>query len=160
MGRSVPVRVDIPAIGVHSGLMRLGLQDDGAMEVPPGAFPAGWYSGAPTPGELGPAVLAGHVRWHGDAGVFADLGSLRRGDEVRVSRADGSTAVFRVTGSGQFDKQAFPTELVYGDIDHAGLRLITCSGLDRRRYRANLVVFAELTGRTPDRRPVRKPVGR
>jgi LPXTG-site transpeptidase (sortase) family protein len=141
------VRVDIPAIGVNSELIGLGLQDDGTMEVPAGAFPAGWYTGAPTPGELGPAVLAGHVRWEGDAGVFADLGALHAGDQVHVSRSDGSTAVFRVTGSRQFAKDAFPTELVYGDIDHAGLRLITCSRLDRRsgRYTANLVVFAELS---------------
>jgi sortase (surface protein transpeptidase) len=158
MRRSAPVRVDIPAIGVRSRLMGLGLQDDGTMEVPPGAFPAGWYTGAPTPGELGPAVLAGHVRWHGDVGVFADLGALRRGDEVRVSRADGSTAVFRVTGSEQFDKGAFPTERVYGDIDHAGLRLITCSGSDGRRYRANLVVLAQLEGSARTGRRVPPPV--
>ena len=146
MSRSAPVRVDIPAIGVASTLMPLGLKDDGTMEVPPGAFPAGWYTGAPTPGELGPAVVAGHVHWGDDAGAFADLTSLQPGDQVRVSRADGSTATFRVTRSEQFDKRAFPTELVYGDIDHAGLRLITCGGTydrENERYLSN-VVYAKL----------------
>ena len=61
MASSTPIRVQIPAIGVDSELMELGLQADGTMEVPPGGFPAGWYTGAPTPGELGPAVIAGHV---------------------------------------------------------------------------------------------------
>ena len=76
---SVPVRLLIPAIGVDSTLMELGLHDDGTMEVPPAGFPAGWYSGAPTPGELGPAVIAGHVDWTGP-GVFYDLHKLAAGD--------------------------------------------------------------------------------
>jgi hypothetical protein len=147
MAASAPVRVQIPAIGVDSGLMDLGLQDDGTLEVPPGGFPAGWFTGAPTPGEQGPAVLAGHVDWAGAPGVFAALRDVATGDEVVVSRADGSTAVFRVTEVGQYDKDAFPTAAVYGDLGHAGLRVITCGGeFDEaaQSYRDNTVVFADL----------------
>ncbi len=147
LARSQPTRVRIPAIGVDSELVGLGLQDDGRMEVPPGAFPAGWYTGAPTPGELGPAILAGHVDHGGTAGVFYRLRELEPGDTVEVARQDGSTAVFRVTRVEQHRKDAFPTAAVYGDIDHAGLRLITCGGpFDRRArsYTDNIVVFAEL----------------
>ncbi|MBW3663728.1 MAG: class F sortase [Actinobacteria bacterium] len=145
--RSVPTRVRIPAIAVDSALVGLGLQDDGSMEVPPGAFPAGWYTGAPTPGELGPAIFAGHVDHGGSAGVFARLHDLQPGDAVEVTRQDGTTVVFRVTRVEQHSKDAFPTAAVYGDIDHAGLRLITCGGpFDRRvrSYEDNIVVFAEL----------------
>jgi sortase (surface protein transpeptidase) len=126
--------------------MRLGLQSDGTVEVPPGPFPAGWYTGSPTPGELGPAVLVGHVHWNDRAGVFADLASLTSGDEVVVRRADGGSAVFRVTRTEQFSKDAFPTARVYGDLDYAGLRLITCGGrnLLTGRYEDNVVVFARL----------------
>ncbi|MBF0686712.1 MAG: class F sortase [Cellulomonas sp.] len=147
MAASVPVRVEIPAIGVDSELMRLGLQDDGTMEVPPAGFPAGWYDGAPTPGELGPAVIAGHVDWTTGPGVFYDLAKVSVGDEVRVGRADGTTPVFVVTAVQEHPKDEFPTAAVYGDIEHAGLRLITCGGeWDRsvRHYTANVVVFAEL----------------
>ncbi len=66
---------------------------------------------------------------------------------MEVARQDGSTAVFRVTRVEQHRKDAFPTAAVYGDIDHAGLRLITCGGpFDRRArsYTDNIVVFAEL----------------
>ena len=76
MARSAPVRVQIPAIGVDSALMQLGLQVDGSLQVPPSGFPAGWYTGAPTPGELGPAILAGHVDWGGQPGVFYHLRDL------------------------------------------------------------------------------------
>ncbi|HUX71136.1 MAG TPA: class F sortase, partial [Cellulomonadaceae bacterium] len=67
LSRSAPVRLQIPAIGVDSSLMALGLNSDGTMQVPPSGFPAGWYTGAPTPGEIGPAIIAGHVDWNGPA---------------------------------------------------------------------------------------------
>ena len=147
MTASVPVRVRIPAIGVDSELMDLGLQADGSLEVPPSGFPAGWFTGAPTPGEQGPAVLAGHVDWGGAPGVFWALRDVVAGDEITVSRADGSSAVFRVTEVGQYDKDAFPTAAVYADLDHAGLRVITCGGAfdhAAHSYEDNTVVFADL----------------
>jgi sortase (surface protein transpeptidase) len=147
MAASVPVRVQIPAIGVDSELIELGLQADGTMEVPAEGFPAGWFTGAPTPGEQGPAVLAGHVDWGGSPGVFYDLRKVVAGDEITVSRADGSTAVFRVSEVGQYPKDAFPTAAVYADLDHAGLRVITCGGdFDHaaHSYEDNTVVFADL----------------
>ena len=149
MAESAPVRVRIPAIGVDSALTELGVRADGTMEVPAEGFPAGWFSGAPTPGELGPAVLAGHVDWRGQPGVFSRLRELKPEDEVTVAREDGSAAVFRVTRVEQFPKDEFPTAVVYGDIDHAGLRLITCGGsLDRQAhsYDDNVVAFARLVG--------------
>ncbi|MDQ4037264.1 MAG: class F sortase [Actinomycetota bacterium] len=149
MPRSAPVRVQIPAIGVDSELMDLGLRDDGTLEVPPEGFPAGWFTGAPTPGELGPAIIAGHVDLGGEPGVFYALRELLPGDEITIAREDGSVAVFRVTRLEQFPKDEFPTDLVYGDIDHAGLRLITCGGSfdpQARSYVDNLVAFAELVG--------------
>lgn len=146
LARSVPVRLQIAAIGVDSTLMELGLRDDGAMEVPPRGFPAGWYTGAPTPGELGPAIIAGHVDLKGP-GVFYDLHTLKPGDRVTITRQDGSRPVFRVTRLQQVPKDRFPTTAVYGNIDHAGLRLITCGGTFNRQsghYEDNIVVFADL----------------
>lgn len=144
---SAPVRLQVPSLDVDSAVQDLGLDDDGAMEVPAGGFPAGWYTGSPTPGSIGPAVLAGHVDWGGQAGVFAGLHRLQAGDEVLVTRADDTTAVFGVTRVQRVPKDDFPTEAVYGDLDHAGLRLVTCGGtFDRRagHYRDNVVVYAEL----------------
>lgn len=147
LAASHPVRIQIPSIGVDSELLNLGLQNDGTMEVPPDGDMAGWYTGAPTPGELGPAVIVGHVDWAGDLGVFYNLGDLGPGDHITVTRADGSTAEFQVGQVGQFSKNDFPTDAVYGDIDHPGLRVITCGGsFDRgaRSYVDNIVVFADL----------------
>lgn len=145
-GRSAPTRLRIPAIGVNSSLMELCLQSDGSLEVPPDAVPAGWFTGSPTPGELGPAIIAGHVRWNGTPGVFQHLTDLEVEDLVDIASQDGSTAVFRVTRIEHFAKSAFPTEAVYGNIPRAGLRLITCGGLDpdTNSYEENVVVFAVL----------------
>ena len=147
LAASRPVRVQIPSIGVDSELMDLGLQDDGTLEVPPTGFPAGWFTGAPTPGERGPAVIAGHVDWGGAPGVFSDLRDVVVGDEITVQREDGGAALFRVVEVGQYPKDAFPTAAVYADLEHAGLRVITCGGdFDpaAHSYLDNTVVFADL----------------
>ena len=145
---SVPLRIRIPALGLTGSLERLGTDSAGRMEVPRDPGHAGWFTGAPTPGAPGPAVIAGHVTWNRAPAVFFDLADLRAGDRIEVERTDGRTAVFTVTGLGQYDKDRFPTAQVYGPIDHAGLRLVTCGGEydDRRhRYSANVVVFAALS---------------
>jgi sortase (surface protein transpeptidase) len=145
---SHPVAVSVPKLGVRSRLIDLGLEDNGEMEVPEDPADAGWFSGGPTPGALGPAVIAGHVTWNGAPGVFYRLGTMRRGDRVTVTREDGQTAVFTVSRVERFPKSRFPSGAVYGRIDHAGLRLITCGGTydaARRTYLDNVIVFAKLT---------------
>ncbi|MDI6102092.1 class F sortase [Actinoplanes sp. NEAU-A12] len=145
---SPPTRLEIPALGVDVPVTGLGLRPDGAMEVPADAKAVGWYTQAPTPGSLGPAVLAGHVDLDGDAGAFARLSTLRPGSEVRIARRDGTTAVFTVTKVDRYPKNRFPSDAVYGPIDHAGLRLITCGGdFDDRggHYEDNIVAYAETT---------------
>jgi hypothetical protein len=149
LARSVPVALFIPAIGVRSSLQRLGQTADGALEVPaPGPrydWP-GWYRYSPTPGSLGPAVIVGHVDSAANGpSVFWRLGSLRPRDTVRVTRADGTVAVFAVDDVRRFRKTRFPSQLVYGNTDHAALRLITCGGpLEGGHYRDNIVVRASL----------------
>jgi hypothetical protein len=66
-----------------------------------------------------------------------------------VTRRDGSVAVFEITGVRRYPKDHFPTELVYGNTNNAGLRLITCGGWfdsSTGHYVDNIVVFASLTG--------------
>jgi sortase (surface protein transpeptidase) len=144
---SDPVAVSIPKLGVRSKLIHLGRDKYGSMEVPQNAASAGWFSGGAAPGALGPAVIAGHVTWDGAPAVFHRLGTLRPGDRVAVARKDGRTAVFTVSRVDRFSKSRFPSKAVYGAIDHAGLRLITCGGTydaARHRYLDNVVVFARL----------------
>ena len=130
-------------------MIRLGLDDQGALEVPPGdpGSPAGWYEHSPTPGELGPAVFLGHVNAVGGGpGIFAGLRQVRPGDRIEVTRGDGSTVVFTVWTAEQYAKDAFPTQKVYGNTAGPELRLITCDGYDPKtgEFDDNYVVYAAL----------------
>jgi len=144
---SDPVSISIPRIGVRSTLSELGLDRSGSLEPPQDPAVAGWYSHGASPGALGPAGIAGHVTWDGASAVFHRLGRLKRGDHVAVTRKDGKTAIFTVDGVAQVSKSRFPSQAVYGAIDHAGLRLITCGGpydWDKHTYLDNVIVFATL----------------
>lgn len=150
--RSVPVSIRIPAIGVDSRIIQLGLDQDGSVQVPPLSkdSPAGWYRNSPTPGQIGPSIILGHIdsAAYGPA-VFFKLGALQPGDEVRVARTDGSVARFRIDRVAEYPKSHFPTFTVYGNTDRAGLRLITCGGsfdASTRNYQDNIVVYAHLLG--------------
>ncbi len=152
MSYATPMRLRIPDIYVDTNFVELGLQENGEVEVPEGYEEVGWYTKGPTPGELGPAVVLGHVDSYKGPGVFLSLGQLRPGDYVYVDREDGTTATFRVTELERYDRSEFPKEKVYGNIDHAGLRLITCSGTfnrDAQEYNRVLVVYAVLVEEGP-----------
>jgi sortase (surface protein transpeptidase) len=142
-----PVRVGIPAISVQSDLVDLGIDDAGAL-VPPSDFAsAGWFAGGPVPGEVGPAVIAGHVDSRSGPAVFFRLEELVAGDTVTVTRSDGRGVEFRVTRVAQYPKTDFATEEVYGPTTGPELRLITCGGTfdpSRRSYLDNVVVYASL----------------
>jgi hypothetical protein len=149
--RSLPVSVDIPAIGVNSRLLHLGVSSDGTIQVPSlytQAGQAAWYKYSVTPGQIGASVIEGHVdTYHGSA-VFFRLGALRPGDRIDVRLADGATAVFRVTGVRRYLKSTFPAKAIYGATGYAALHLITCGGTfddATGHYLSSTVVFASLT---------------
>jgi hypothetical protein len=141
----VPVRVEIPRIGVRSTLERLTVGRTGELGAPRDPRRAGWFVDGAVPGEVGPAVIAGHVDASFGPAVFWRLSELRRGDLVTVTRSDGAAARFRVVELAQHPRDAFPTARVYGPTPEVGLRLITCAGRydrDRGEYRDNIVVYA------------------
>ena len=153
LARSLPVSISIPAIGVRSRLLYVGLNPDGTIQVPPLNHPpltneAAWYKYSPTPGQLGPSIIEGHVdSLRAGPSVFFRLGALKPGDLVDVTLADRRIAVFKITGVRRYAKSQFPTSTVYGITDYAALRLITCGGsFDKQshHYSSNIVAFASL----------------
>jgi len=148
ISESKPMMLKIPSIGLQTTFEApLGLNADRSVQVPKSFEKVGWYKYSPTPGELGPAVILGHVDSYQGPAVFFSIGQLKQGDPIEITREDGSVATFLVTGIGRYEQEGFPTELVYGNIDHAGLRLVTCSGTfdhGTQRYSHNTVVYAEL----------------
>ena len=150
---SPPMRLDIPSIDLHtSTFVDLGRGPDGSIEVPENFAAAGFYTPGPTPGQFGPAVIAGHVDSREGPAVFYRLGALRAGATVSVGRRDGTTARFVVDKVAAYPKAQFPTTEVYGNTtSRAELRLITCGGsFDDRsgHYVDNVVAFAHLVSAT------------
>jgi Sortase domain len=149
LSTSEPVHLSIPAIGVSSGMLRLGLNPDHTVEVPPlsQVSTPGWYKYSPTPGEAGSSVMLGHVDSAAGPGVFFRLGALQPGDEVDVVRADGITAVFRVDRVAEYPKTGFPARLIYVPTNYPSLKLVTCGGRfdsTTGNYLDNIVAFATL----------------
>jgi sortase (surface protein transpeptidase) len=143
----VPVRVEIPRIGVASSLDRLGRAPDGTVQEPNRWAVAGWYTPGTRPGDPGSAVILGHVDSKRGPAVFFRLRELRRGDMITIRRADGSSVRFVVERIEQYLKDRFPTDEVYYPTLTPALRLVTCGGeFDATvgRYRSNVIVFARL----------------
>jgi LPXTG-site transpeptidase (sortase) family protein len=140
-----PVSLTIPLIGVKTNLITLGLAAGGSMQVPSSSTVAGWFTGSPRPGSVGSSIIVGHVDNHHGPGVFFRLPELKKGDDIYVKRADGTTAEFRVTENRTYPKDHFPTDTVYGPTPDAELRLITCGGAFdsvTRHYLSNIIVYA------------------
>jgi sortase (surface protein transpeptidase) len=151
--RSAPEVLKIPKLNLETGFETpLGLNEDKTIEVPDSYEKVGWYKYGATPGEKGTATILGHVDSFEGPAVFWPLGQLEAGDEIEITRADGTTAVFVVEKSERYSQSDFPTEKVYGMTDHPSLRLITCTGVyshGSQRYSHNLVVYANLKETSP-----------
>lgn len=147
MKRSLPTHLSIPDVAIDTNLIQLGKNEDGTLETPKSYDVAGWYKYSPTPGEIGPAVLTGHVDNYMGAAVFFRLKEIQPGQKIAVTREDGSVATFTVSKLEQFDQDHFPTDAVYGNTKDSELRVITCGGPFNHvsgEYTQNTVVFATL----------------
>jgi len=134
----------VSAIGLDSPLETLHLGANGALQPPKRFGRAGWYVDGTAPGDIGPAVIAGHVDSKAGPAVFYRLRELTAGDKIEVVRG-GRVLRFTVTRTVWYPKNKFPSAQVYGPTPDRQLRLITCGGVfdhKLRSYKDNLVVYA------------------
>ena len=151
--RVPPTYLSIPAIGISQHLLRLGVHADRTVEVPApsdAAYP-GWFRLGPTPGQVGSAVILGHVDSLQGPAVFYELRFLRPGNHVDVGRQDGAVAHFEVRKVATYPNQRFPAHQVYASHGYAALNLVTCGGVYRpdTGYQSNVVVYTRLVHLTP-----------
>ncbi|WP_329122821.1 class F sortase [Streptomyces sp. NBC_01465] len=149
---SVPDHISIPDIKVDADLGTVGLDAKGVMETPPMDKPmqADWYKQGPTPGEKGTSAIVGHMDTaQQPEAVFYNLKKLKKNEQIKVHREDGTTAVFTVDAVDTYKKLDFPTNKVYGSTTHPELRLITCGGslTEERHWDSNVVVYAHFAGK-------------
>lgn len=149
--RSVPMTLSIPAIGLTGSLTGLGLNPDGTIQLPSNVQQAGWYKLGPSPGQVGSAVIVGHVDSYRGPAVFFKLRDLVAGDQVDVVLADGTATHFVVTAVVTYPKLQFPAQLVYGPHGTAELQLVTCGGVFDAKtgsYLSNVVAYTSLVSAT------------
>jgi LPXTG-site transpeptidase (sortase) family protein len=147
-----PARIKIASLKIDAPVVDLGLNIDGTLEVPKRDNDVGWYTQSPTPGAMGPSVMVGHLDSARGTAIFYNLKNLKAGDQFQIVREDGSVANFKVDNSETYAQDNFPTAKVYGNLNYAGIRLITCSGTYSRikgHYSDNLVVYGTLVSISP-----------
>lgn len=142
----LPIRLLIPAISVDAKIQNVGIALTGEMEVPSNAVDVGWFKIGTRPGEVGSAVISGHIDGEdGEAGVFANLYKLKEGDLLYIEDDKGTSVTFVVRRKQIFDP-GYADE-VFSLNDSAHLNLVTCDGLwdgAKKSYSKRLVVFADI----------------
>jgi len=145
---SVPTSINIPSVNISANIIPVGLDPNGSIQMPPIlSWLTGWYQNSPTPGQIGPSVIVGHVDNYENISVFWRLRYINIGDPIYITRTDGSTVKFKVVDLEQYNQVSFPTQKVYGNINYPGLRLITCGGTfdtQTGSYDQNTVVYASM----------------
>ena len=141
----LPVWINIPAIGVNAPVVSVGLEPSGIMASPSEAEQVGWYNLGPRPGEPSNAVLAGHVDWLGEIGVFSQLDQLQPGDTVEVHSGPETSHRYVVESIASYRADTAPVAEIFGATSEPILTLITCGGAYdplRQEYRDRLVIRA------------------
>ena len=145
-----PYRLIIPSIGVDTSVETVGMLHDGNLATP-SLNPwddVGWYAAGPRPGEMGSAVIDGHLdRPGGSPAVFWNLRNLHVGDNIIIVDTVGSTIHFRVTHISLYHPQQAPIRQIFGNESGSYLNLITCAGdwiASQHQTTLRLVIYTTL----------------
>ncbi|MDG5471724.1 class F sortase [Jeotgalibacillus sp. ET6] len=148
-----PVNVSIPSLEIEADIIQVGIEEDGAMEVPENVNEVGWFEPGTKPGGVGNSVLAGHVDSYEGPAIFFELRNLTEGDEIIVTGEEGEPLTFVVTSMESYPADGAPLQEIFGPSDSRNLNLITCTGpFDREsgQYPDRLVVYTELVEEEPE----------
>ncbi len=144
---SIPVRILIPAIELSASIEQVAVVADGSMDVPSLPMNTAWYKFGPHPGEIGSAVIAGHVNWENSApAVFTNLHKLNPGDKITIQDDQGQIIPFVVRESRTYNATADASDIFVSQDGQSHLNLITCKGnwnQVTQSFTERLVVFAD-----------------
>ena len=123
-----PSRIIMESIEVNARVSTYGLDEDRLPEIPEVGDRVAWYDFSSIPGEEGNVVFAGHVRWAGDPGAFADIEDLEVGDPIKVVTADGRKYLYAVSDNFKVDPEDRASLQVMSATEKETITLITCGG--------------------------------
>ncbi len=144
-GQAVPTRLRLPSLGASLPVSPVGLDADGAMELPASPSAAGWYRFGPTPGTPGATVIAAHVDAPGEGrGPLAGLVRLKKGDPIEVD-AGGTLRRYQVVQVLRIDKGELDADSVFSREGGERLHVVSCGGVFNRatrHYEDNVIAIA------------------
>jgi LPXTG-site transpeptidase (sortase) family protein len=142
-----PGHIDIPALGISSGMEHLGLTADNAIATPKSLWSTAWFNQSSKPGDPGPALIVGHYSRYGKA-IFANLHKLQNGQQILITDEGGQQFIFQVTAVKSVSTEQFPMNEVLGNTDsRSRLEIITCGGAyikQTKDFTERTVITAEL----------------
>ena len=143
----LPVHINIPKINVSSSFEYVGFANDGTMGIPKSDLNVAWFELGVRPGEIGSAVIDGHLdKKNGKPAVFNKLSKLRKGDKIYVTDENNQIITFIVRESKKYDYKADSTNIFVSNDGISHLNLITCGGSwskVSKIYSKRLIVFAD-----------------
>ncbi|WP_166786800.1 class F sortase [Jeotgalibacillus salarius] len=142
-----PSRIQIPSLDIDTGVIPVGLLENGEMEVPEETDVTGWYNRGVQPGETGNSVIAGHVDSKEGPAIFFYLKDIEPGEEIIVTDENGVELTFEVKTKESYPTDESPIEKIFGPSDKRNLNIITCTGTfdrDQHLYPDRLVIYTEL----------------
>lgn len=146
-GVNPPRRLSIPRLKIDAPVLDVGLLKAGRMDVPPDGKKLGWYTLGAKPGEVGNAVIAGHLDTAKGPGAFWELNKSKVGDAIDIYDEQGAKQEFVVRKTALYDmREPQPVTEIFGPAKTRSLNLITCAGTwDRAmsHYDKRFVVYAE-----------------
>jgi hypothetical protein len=142
----VPALVRIPAIGVSTRVIPVGVDADGGLQIPADPSLIGWWAGGSGPGQpSGAVILTGHIdsATYGPGALF-HLAAVRPGDAV-IIRAGGRAYRYVVRALRAYPKGRLPAALIFSQQVTPRLVIISCGGpfdAVTGHYLDNLVAYA------------------
>jgi sortase A len=126
---ATPTHLTIPNAKVDANVIEIGITREGNLDVPGNYTEVGWYKYGTRPGEIGSAVLDGHVDNGGKIpGPFKQLRNVTAGDDIYVSLSDGTVQHYKVKLADVYATNKFPGEMVFHETGDRYLKIITCHG--------------------------------
>lgn len=142
----LPATLRIPSEYVVAHVEAVGLTD-GYMASPSDPRDVGWLTDNPAPGEVGNAVIDGHLDTALSTAVFWRLGLLKPGDQVLVTTTRNRLLTFEVEAVRSYTLADAPLDQIFGPSGERRLNLITCAGAwdaAKHAYDERLVVYTHL----------------
>ena len=90
-----PRYLDIPRLGIHARV-RHSAVDNNKLPLPNDVYDVAWFAGSSAPGQGGNVLISGLYKGRTKDGVFKNLDSLEKGDEITIECGDGEKFTYEV----------------------------------------------------------------